>query len=405
MAWPEKHGACWRVRYRENNGSVRTLPEKYATRSAAKEASRDFESDRNRVSTAPAAIGPSHALPPEASANPVTGEGLTLGEWVVRWRRVHRVAPATKAKNDNFLDRKILPVFTDWPLSDIKRLAVKEWAAELAPHHVHDTIGSYVTLLSTILTAAVDEGLLDHNPIAGMRLSKTHVGKRAPKRTVLTIEQLLEGAERLSESHGFNTYAHVITAAYTGMRWGETCGLARGNIHLDQRNTPRGGAWLDIDPDEGALHEVGGRLWLGPPKSEASVRRIDLPDFLADILQLVCHSHDHDQLFITHEGHWHRRSNFRRRVWGPAFDGDSTRGWGPIGKNATFHGLRHLHKTILDEQAHSEIAKHDRMGHRMKGIAAVYSHVTPAMRHDLRTRLQQHWNQHTGSAENGLEAA
>ncbi|GIG68505.1 hypothetical protein Pen01_48000 [Phytomonospora endophytica] len=43
-----------------------------------------------------------------------------------------------------------------------------------------------------------------------------------------------------------------------------------------------------------------------------------------------------------------------------------------------------------------EVLKHDRMGHQMRGVAAVYSHVTPAMRHQVRTRLQDHWEAHAG---------
>jgi hypothetical protein len=35
--------------------------------------------------------------------------------------------------------------------------------------------------------------------------------------------------------------------------------------------------------------------------------------------------------------------------------------------------------------------KYERMGHRMPGIAGVYSHVTEPMRRNLLDRLQQRW--------------
>ena len=44
-----------------------------------------------------------------------------------------------------------------------------------------------------------------------------------------------------------------------------------------------------------------------------------------------------------------------------------------------------------------EVLSHDRLGHRMSGIAAVYSHVTPAMRAELMSAL-------TGCWERSLEA-
>jgi hypothetical protein len=51
----------------------------------------------------------------------------------------------------------------------------------------------------------------------------------------------------------------VVTAAYTGMRWGELSGLCRDNVDLTT-------ASIHVHPQVGALHEVDGTLFLGPPK-------------------------------------------------------------------------------------------------------------------------------------------
>ena len=40
-----------------------------------------------------------------------------------------------------------------------------------------------------------------------------------------------------------------------------------------------------VDPDIGALHEVDGKLELGPPKTAKSARTITLPPFLIDLLR------------------------------------------------------------------------------------------------------------------------
>jgi hypothetical protein len=95
----------------------------------------------------------------------------------------------------------------------------------------------------------------------------------------------------------------VITAAYTGMRWGELAGLAKANTHL-------GDGLISIHPEVGALHEVGGHLYPGPPKSAASIRDIHPPPFLVDLLQDV-DSHDHDLVFC---GAWLRRSAMTRTI-------------------------------------------------------------------------------------------
>ena len=57
-----------------------------------------------------------------------------------------------------------------------------------------------------------------------------------------------------------------------------------------------------------------------------------------------------------------------------------------------FHGLRHQHKTILDEIDVPEVIKCERMGHQMKGIQGVYGHVTDPMRRQLTKALQRRWN-------------
>jgi hypothetical protein len=76
-----------------------------------------------------------------------------------------------------------------------------------------------------------------------------------PERPWATAAQVNQIAARATAPN----QALIITAAYTGMRWGELAGLRRPNCKLDDGR-------ILIDPDEGALHEVGGRLTLGPPK-------------------------------------------------------------------------------------------------------------------------------------------
>ncbi|MGP4030287.1 hypothetical protein [Actinomadura sp. 3N407] len=168
------------------------------------------------------------------------------------------------------------------------------------------------------------------NPIQGLRTAEPRTGhdprtamRQVRKRPVPTGDQILVIADRVKELGGRSAQVMVITAAFTGMRWGEITGLAKRNCHPEQLH-------LQIDPETGALHEVRGAMWLGPPKTETAARRIDLPPFLATLLQQVMDGHDHQQVFVTADGRWHRRSNFARRRWRPACDGDTQRGWPPI---------------------------------------------------------------------------
>ncbi|GAA2449100.1 hypothetical protein GCM10010191_78240 [Actinomadura vinacea] len=82
-----------------------------------------------------------------------------------------------------------------------------------------------------------------------------------------------------------------------------------------------------------------------------------------------------------------------RRIWRPACDGDARLSVPPVLPGAVFHGLRHHHKTILDELDVPEVIRHEWMGHQMKGIQGVYSHVTDPMRQRRWTTLNRRTGQ------------
>jgi integrase len=67
--------------------------------------------------------------------------------------------------------------------------------------------------------------------------------------------------------------------------------------------------------------------------------------------------------------------------------------WTPLVKGLTPHGLRHGHRTWMDEDGIPEVLKSDRMGHRVPGIRGVYSHISDHMRTELVGALQRRWEQ------------
>jgi integrase len=168
------------------------------------------------------------------------------------------------------------------------------------------------------------------------------------------------------------------------MRWGELTGLARANTHLDT-GIPQ------VHPDVGALYEVRGKLYLGPPKTPDSARQVHLPPFLTDLIRQVLTGHDHDQVFTDAHGGYLRRSNFNRRTWTPAINGDPEHHQPPILPGMHFHDLRHTHKTWLIEDDIPEIAQAKRLDHRIPGVRGSYSHVTPAMHQRITEALQHRW--------------
>jgi integrase len=101
--------------------------------------------------------------------------------------------------------------------------------------------------------------------------------------------------------------------------------------------------------------------------------------------------HDHPMVFPGARGGYQRRSNFNRRAWIPAVTGAPDGGVPPALAGMHFHDLRHTHKTWLIEDDIPEIVQARRLGHRLRGVRGIYSHVSPAMRQRLVEALQRRW--------------
>jgi integrase len=364
MAWVEKRGDAWRVRFRNPDGSVAT-DSSHPTKPAASARARAIETDQQR----------------DVFINPENGR-ITLAVWVDEWLDAHDVGAATFERYRSHLGIHILPRFGDTPLSGITRMAVKRWVKDLNHRRADSTVASILSLLSMILGEAVEERRIPANPCRRLR----NTSAQRPERPWATAAQVNEIAARVTAPN----QALIITAAYTGMRWGELAGLRRPNCKLDDGR-------IFIDPDDGNLHEVGGQLSLGPPKTLAAARDILLPPFLIDLLRTHLDSHDHEHVFTGRDGGLHRRSSFHRRHWRPATDGDPANGVPAVIRGLHFHDLRHSHKTWMIEDGVPEVAQAKRLGHRLPGIRGVYSHVSAIVEQRLVDGLQARWEQHAST--------
>jgi integrase len=104
----------------------------------------------------------------------------------------------------------------------------------------------------------------------------------------------------------------------------------------------------------------------------------------------------HVRVFTGARGSVLRRSNFARRFWRPAWDGDPGNSdpqlrTAPVLKGFTFHEGRHTQRTWLAEDGIPDVARAARLGHRLPGMADVYEHVTPAMEQAVLDALQARW--------------
>ena len=394
MAWVEKVSRnTWRVRHWKDDGSLGSVPG-FPSKTAADQHAAGMETDQR--------VG--------RFIDPATGK-ITLGEWVQDWLPALDVDIRTEEGYRSRLRCHILPRWGDTALADISGIKVAGWAKTLGHGGLAPgTVSGIVKLFTMILADAVAERLIAFNPVQPRRRGRSRSVKPA-ERIWATPDQVLAIADQAAACYDPCGAILIVTGGWTGARWGELTGLHRKNLHLDDGR-------MVIDGRVGALHEgASGKLWLGPPKNAGSARTIVLPEFLIPMLRRHLDTVDSEFVFVTPDGHWHRRSNFARRAMRPAADGNNipngpdtkaassrsriyTVATQPVQPGLTFHGLRHSHKTWMIADLVPEIAQSRRLGHILHDkIQETYSHVAAEVEHRLLQGLQDRWDKAVANAE------
>ncbi|MFI2349768.1 hypothetical protein ACH492_22475 [Streptomyces sp. NPDC019443] len=383
----------WRSRYKRPDGTWGSEPG-FPTKGLAKQWGEEQE----------AAIRAGRWIDPDL-------QRMHFGEFARKWMRAKPKRGATVGKRWNLLEQHILPKWEHTPLISINWFDVDSWQQGLACDEV--TAGHAVTLMSSILTGAVDAKHLTVNPLHARRRTRPTSAPTTKKKTDeekwAAPEVVLQMAERLGPAVGL----HVLATAFTGLGWGEGAGLHRDNVLLTRRQAYDGG-WFEcpvirVDAEVGELAEYEGRdedgtktglvLQLEPPKNAGRARDIDVPPFLALLLRYHLADWPHPYVFCTPAGKWWRRSNFTRSNIRPAADGrdalPTVKGhaprpkWEPIMPGLTMRDLRHTHDTYQDQIGVRPALMFEQAGHKRPGIKAVYQHPTPSMRQMRLDGLQE----------------
>jgi len=382
----------WRSRYKKPDGSWGSEPG-FPTRKLAEE-----WGERQEV-----AIAEGRWVDPELSRK-------KFGVFAAEWMKAQKPRGRTVMNRWERLDAHILPKWKDTSLIGINWFEVEAWARELALTTARSTVRDCVQLMGRIINGAVDARHLTVNPLAGRRLTglpADTVKRKSDEEQVAEPEVVLQLARRLGPVYGL----HVVTDAWTGLRWEELVGLHRRNALLTRRQRHDGGVFtcpiLRVDEDEGALAEYYKRdeegkrytfRGLEPPKNEKSARDVDLPPFLALLLEKHLADWPHEFVFTTLTGKWWWRSHWWS-VLRPAADGREERpkgrgrpaspAWEPLMKGLTMRDLRHTHDSWQEQIDVRPVLGYEQMGHKYPGIKGTYRHPTPPMRQARLEGLQQ----------------
>ena len=251
----------------------------------------------------------------------------------------------------------VLPTFGHRPIGSIREPGVRAWRHALLASGVSAvTVAKAYRLLKAILNTAVDDGMIRRNPCRIVGAGQ----ERSPERPVLTVEQVFDLAAAIGERY----QALVLLATFASLRWGELAGLARRHVDL-QACTVRVVCSL-TETDNGVLV-------LGPPKSAAGRRTVQLPPLVIPGLRQHLDQYalpgTDGLVFAGPNGALLRRSNFRRRIFLPALARADL-------PEIHFHDLRHTGNVLTASAGASLRELMARMGHASARAALVYLHDT-----------------------------
>jgi integrase len=393
VAWYEQTGEnSWRVRFRQADGAIGTISG-FTREDDAENYALDMESDQRKGSW----------------IDPTAGR-ITVNEFIPDWLDSLDIDVRTLENYRSLLRNHIQPRWGETALADISNLKVQAWKKKLyASGLARVTVDGIVKLLSLLLSDAADEKLIGANPIrSARRRGRRQRHAPTPEKVWAESDELLFVVDNMAIYYGHGGAVMTTTAGWTGARWGELTGLQRSNLHLFDDDT----GFFDIDPELGALHEdEKGNLWLGPPKTPESARRVSLAPFNVRLLRAYLETHDSLTVFPALDGGWHRRSNFSRRAMRPAADGTLPRAHSQVRLQAaklglTFHGTRHGHKTWMIADGIPEAAQDLRLGHLMPDkVRKTYSHVAASVEARVLECLQDRWEKAVLNSNHQLDTS
>jgi integrase len=185
----------------------------------------------------------------------------TFGEQAQRWRDSrHGLRPTTLARDDQVMKTLVLPTFAARSLASITSEQIEKWIAGLvAKGYSPSTVHKAAQLVSGVLRSAVRARRLAVNPAADVSLPTIE----RPERAFLTADEIVRLADAIDPRYR----GMVLLGGFAGLRLGEVAALRGSSFGLGMRS---------VTVTE-TVSEVRGEVFIGPPKTRASIRTVALP--------------------------------------------------------------------------------------------------------------------------------
>lgn len=264
--------------------------------------------------------------------------------------------PSTRALYEMQARLYVLPELGERRLASIAKADIRRLFADMSSAGKGPaTISGTQRLLHRLLALAVDEDRIARNPVHGVKV------ERGQQREARFLNE--DEVQRIADEVPGPYRALVFAMSFAGLRIGEAAALRMRNLDL-KTGTIR-------VVENSAV--VNGRRVLGSPKTERSIRTVDIGPGLVAILKEHVATFgaplDPDALvFPNPRGDPVMQSNFRR-----VFQSAAKRAG--IKPTPRVHDMRHTAASFMSRAGYSLVEAGQQLGHSTVGMTAAYSHV------------------------------
>lgn len=256
--------------------------------------------------------------------------------------------------NQHMTDKHITPYFEKTPIAAITTKAVTDWLFKLPKEHklCNKSVNNILTMFRQIMDCAVNEDLIDKNPVKGVK----PLVKNSTRRGSFSASQVKQIFSEVWEND--RAYTMCLIAACTGMRLGEVQALTKKQVkdgyldvcaswsRTDGRKSTKSG-YGRIVPIDGKLQRILKEIL--PPDPDDFLFTLNGRNPICSYTVRRCLYERMDKLNIDHKG-----------------------------QNLGFHSFRHFFNTRLVASGVNSEQIRAVIGHESEEMTEHYLHLSPS---------------------------
>ena len=348
----KSHGVKWSAKFRYLNPETGEMDIEYRRGFDTKREAKQYEDDflEELKGLEKATPSPAKDSPPRRTFYQVYQEYLAS-------HKHEDLKLSTLETKKNIFAKHIFPTFRNVRIDEITsddiyhwQLAIKEAKSPQGKPFSEAYLRTIQCQLNSIINYANSKGYLKANPLADIK----NMGVKDKRVEFWTIDEYEKFAYQAMVDPEFYYCYEVLY--WCGLREGEMLALTRNDIDFDART-------IRINKTFSQHH---GKDIVSTPKTESSVRKVSIPDFLCDELKeylaLLYNNDPDERIFKCTKSTLTK--HFRNYT--------ELAGLKPI----TIHGLRHSHVSLLISKRYDIFEVSKRIGHKsVKTTQDTYGHL------------------------------